>query len=389
MLALRKLAEERVDIVVISPERWFSYRPLVVAEPFGLGSARRFDLAEMVADASAELVEGAVASVHPSTNTLRLADGESLGYDALVIACGARRRAPFPEALTFWGPGASDQMSELVQDFEGGWVPGVAFALPRGSGWPLPLYELALLTSSHLASEGVDGVELMLVTPEAAPLELFGPVASESIGRLLTSRGFGLFTGCEPTGYRRGELSLSPAGRLHAERVVTLPRLEGPGVKGLPVGPHGFIPVDYFGRVAGLEGVYAAGDATTVPIKQGGLAAQMADVVAAQIARDAGAEVEVEPFRPILRGMLLTGETARYLRTESDAGGDEEAIVAEHALWWPPSKVAGRYLAPYLATIATSELAMARPATREPMQVEIELDAALAGGQGSSLRRRS
>ena len=41
---------------------------------------------------------------------------------------------------------------------------------------------------------------------------------------------------------------------------MTLPRIEGPGIAGLPKGPHGFIPVDDYGRVRGLEGVYAAGD---------------------------------------------------------------------------------------------------------------------------------
>jgi sulfide:quinone oxidoreductase len=250
----------------------------------------------------------------------------------------------------------------------------VAFALPSESGWPLPLYELALLTASHLAAEGVDGVELMIVTPEKAPLELFGPAASEPIGRLLARKGVGIFTGSLPTAYRGGELSLSPVGRLAVERAVTIPSIEGPGIEGLPSGPHGFIPVDYYGRVHGLEHVYAAGDATTVPIKQGGLAAQMGEVVARQIASEAGAEVEVGPFRPVLRGMLLTGDTPRYLRTELTEGENPEATIAEHALWWPPSKIAGRHLAPYLATLATADPAPPAPPARSPVTVEVELD---------------
>ena len=147
--------------------------------------------------------------------------------------------------------------------------------------------------------------------PGEVSVELFGAEASEPIIRLLARKGIGIFTGSFPTAYRGGELSLSPAGRLVVERVVTIPRIEGPGIEGLPSGPHGFIPVDYYGRVKGLEDVYAAGDATTVPIKQGGLAAQMGEVVAGQIAVAAGADVEVGPFRPVLRGMLLTGDTPR------------------------------------------------------------------------------
>jgi len=376
MLALRRMAEERVAIVLVSPEKSFTYRPLAVAEPFGVGAERRFDLAEIAADASAELLEGKVSSVDAAAATVRTASGASLDYDALLIACGGRRRAPFPEALTFWGHGGRDRMSELLEDLTGGSVRSVAFALPGGCGWPLPLYELALLTSSHLAAEDERAVELMIVTPEAAPLELFGAEASESISRLLARRGIGLFTGSYPVAYRAGELSLSPAGRLRVERVVTLPRIEGPGIEGLPTGRHGFIPVDHHGRVPGLDGVYAAGDATTVPIKQGGLAAQMADVVAAQIAFGAGATVELEAFRPVLRGMLLTGDTPRYLRAELDQDAGDEAMAAEHALWWPPSKIAGRHLAPYLATLATAELEPPAPSARRPVRVEVEIDPA-------------
>ncbi len=375
MLALRRLAEERVAITVIAPEKSFAYRPLAVAEPFGLGAERRFDLAELAADAGAELLNDRIATVDASAKTVRTASGASLHYDALVIACGARRVAPIPEAITFWGPEGHAQMTELVEDLEGGWVKSVAFVVPRGCGWPLPLYELALLTSSHLVADGARGVELMVVTPEAAPLEVFGAEPSEQIRRLLAQRGIGLFTGSSVTGFRPGELSLSPAGELHVERVVALPRLEGPRIDGLPTGPQGFVPVDLQGNVPGLDGVYAAGDATTVPIKQGGLAAQLADVIAAEIAMSSGAPVEPEHFQPVLRGMLLTGDTPRYLRADFAEGGGEISTVADHALWWPPSKIAGRYLAPHLATLATSELPPNPPSGRHSVAVTVEIDA--------------
>ena len=99
--------------------------------------------------------------------------------------------------------------------------------------------------------------------------------------------------------------------------------------------------------MTGLDGVYAAGDGTAFPIKQGGLATQQADAVAETIAAAAGAPIEPQPFRPVLRGMLLTGGDNRFMRN-AVAGGEGEPEVASHALWWPPSKVAGRYLAPFL-----------------------------------------
>jgi sulfide:quinone oxidoreductase len=100
------------------------------------------------------------------------------------------------------------------------------------------------------------------------------------------------------------------------------------------------------GRVAGIDGVWAAGDGIAFPVKFGGLAAEQADAAAADIAADAGAAVERTPFRPVLRGRLLTSRGDRYLRYDA-AGGEGEATT--HTLWWPPGKVNGRYLAPWLA----------------------------------------
>jgi sulfide:quinone oxidoreductase len=63
------------------------------------------------------------------------------------------------------------------------------------------------------------------------------------------------------------------------------------------------------------------------------------------IARSAGADVEPQAYRPVLRAMLLTGGRPRYLRHE---GGDL-GVAAEDSPWWPPHKISGRELAPYLS----------------------------------------
>ena len=68
-------------------------------------------------------------------------------------------------------------------------------------------------------------------------------------------------------------------------------------------------------HVSGLEHVWAAGDVTSFPIKQGGLAAQQADIAARSIAADAGARVPLEPFQPVLRGALITGDAPEFLRS--------------------------------------------------------------------------
>ena len=160
--------------------------------------------------------------------------------------------------------------------------------------------------------------------------------------------------------------------RLTVDRVVALPAIDGRPIPGVPADQHGFIPTDEHGRVAGCDGVYAAGDGADFPVKQGGLAAQEADAAARHIAASAGAPVDPVPFRPVLRGMLLTGGPPRYLRVVA-AGGGGEGRVSSDILWWPPAKVVGHYLAPWLARHAALGHA---PEGAQGVTVEAELPAA-------------
>jgi sulfide:quinone oxidoreductase len=143
-------------------------------------------------------------------------------------------------------------------------------------------------------------------------------------------------------------VQLDPFGRrLEGVRVVSSPVLDGPDLPGVPADPSGFILADPHGRVPGLADVYAAGDGAAFPLKQGGLATQQADAVAESIAAVVGAPVTPEPYRPVLRAMLLTGGDTRYLQ-HAVAGGDGEGAIATAPLWYPPAKLAGRYLSQFL-----------------------------------------
>jgi hypothetical protein len=71
--------------------------------------------------------------------------------------------------------------------------------------------------------------------------------------------------------------------------------------------------------------------------------------------------------------MLLTGGDNRFMRA-AVAGGGGDARVANHALWWPPSKIAGRYLAPFL--FAQDDLEAVERIRGAHLPVETELDQA-------------
>jgi sulfide:quinone oxidoreductase len=368
-LALQALAPEHVSVELIAPEEEFVYRPLAVAEPFHVGEVRRFPLAGLVGAAGAELRHGALVGVNPDETRAVLADGSTVEYDVLVLALGARPLPAVPGALTFRGvPEDSEALARLLERVTTRDLKRLVFAVPAESTWQLPLYELALLTGEYL-SEHLTHAELTVVTPEEQPLGLFGTKASEAMAQLLEMRGIGLQTSAAPVAFEDSVLRLADGGSVAADAVVALPKLEGPLLHGIPQDERGFVPTDEYGRVAGLTDVYAAGDLTQTSIKQGGIAAQEADAVAEAIAADAGAPVQPSPCRPVLRGLLFTGFVPRFLRHE-EAG---PSLVDTQPLWWPPGKIVGRYLSPFLAEhLGLSTSSEAAPADGLPIEVAVD-----------------
>jgi sulfide:quinone oxidoreductase len=375
-LALRTLAEDRVSVELLAPEPHFWYRPLAVAEPFDLGEVMRFELSELAAAAGAGFSVGALAGVDAGRHLASTSAGSAVPYDLLLVACGAVPTPAVPGALTFRGPADTERIRELLMEIVAGQVRRVAFVVPWGAVWSLPIYELALMTAAYVAERGLDRVELALVTPEDEPLELFGPAGSEAVRELLEQGGIALQTGSCPVELVDGELRLIPEGTIAADRVVALPRLRGLRIDGLPQTVEGFVPVDAYGQVHHLSDVFAAGDITSFPVKQGGIAAQQADAAAEMIAANAGADITPQPFRPLLRGLLLTGGQPRYLRHDLTGAAGETSSASPQPLWWPPAKIVGRYLAPFFGALAGVESPPEAPSAPGAVPVEVELDAA-------------
>jgi len=366
-LALDAIAREYVTVDLIAPEREFTYRPLAVAEPFQMGEVRRFPLDKLVLAGGAHLRDGSLAGVDAEGKRALLQDGQSVPYDMLVLAVGGRPREAVRGALTFRGSEDWSALGDLLERVTAGELRRLVFAVPTGATWPLPLYELAFLASEYLAEHMTRGVEIVIVTPEERPLALFGEAASRAIAELLELRGIQLETASAQS-WIDGTLFLADGRELPADAVVALPKLEGPRIDGIPQDESGFVATDELGGVLGLTDVYAAGDLTQSPIKQGGLAAQQADSVATAIAADAGAPVQATPYTPVLRGLLLTGMVPRFLRSEGPM-----STVDTQPLWWPPTKIVGRYLSPFLAEHLGLATTLAEP-PNEAVPVEVALD---------------
>ncbi len=365
LMGVRDLAGPDVPITLVAPSDVFVYRPASVGEAFGRGQARRYPLAPIATDFGATLTGDSVIAVDGRAHEVLTGTGERIAYDALVLALGASPGATPAADVTVGQPDAAQALRAVVDRAGAAATATIAFVAPGGTSWTLPLYELALMTARELRERG-SGARVLVMTPESRPLAVFGPVAGARIATLLAEADVTFFGSTYATP-RAGRIELAPGGGVvEADAVVVLPPLTGPALPGVPCDDDGFIPTDRFGRVEGHQNVFAAGDATTFPVKQGGLAAQQADTVAAAIAAAFGAPVVPRPFKPVLRGLLLTADGERYIRA-GIGGGEGDATVAAEPQWSPPAKIAGAYLATYLR----------------------DRDGALAGGRGHRLLARA
>ncbi len=353
VLALRAQAEDRVEIEIVAPSAELPFRPAATATPFRPEEeVQVHDLAAIAADAGAALRYDTVRAVAPSAHRVRLSSGTSTTYDALVLAVGARARVGVPGAMTFRDQRDGHLVGGLLDDLEAKQAKRVVFAAPTGVSWTLPLYELALLSSAELDRRDL-ATEVVIITPEAHPLEVFGTAAARHVTALLTERGIRRLRGSAQTVSRR-HVTLASGESLAADAAVAVPRLVGRRIAGVPADWNGFVHVDRRGRVIEVADVFAAGDVTHFPVKQGGLATQQADVIADVLAARACGKVAPPPAPSVLRAQLLGADPPCYLRAELDAAGRPlpptgPPEVSDEADWWPAAKLFGRHLSPWMA----------------------------------------
>lgn len=347
-LALRDLAGERVEVEVCDPRREFVFKPFAVGEPYGVPRSFRYEMGDLVARCGASLRPSRLVSVDPRLRHAIADDGERVAYDHLIVATGVEMRWAVPGAATFWGVVDEGQVGEVFDGLRSGEVRHLVLTMPGGHSWALPLYELALLGASLLSRYNGHGeARITVVTPEDTPLEVFGRGAAERAAKLMEEHGIEVIAGAHPKRFEGERLRIAPGGEIEADAVICLPRLEGRRIDGIPHDSDGFVGVDEFGGVIGLEHAYATGDVTAFPVKQSGIAAQQADTVAEAIAAAAGAGARPRPFDPVLFGVLWIGREPRYIYGRPTGGHGETSSLSRQP---PPmlrdNKPTARYMTP-------------------------------------------
>jgi sulfide:quinone oxidoreductase len=359
-LALREFAGDAAVVTVVDPGHRFAVPGTATARAFGLGEGVDLRLADVVDRAGAGLVGGRLASVDPARRMVMLEGGSLVTYDSLVVAVGAIPVPAVPGALTFTGARDVEVVRGMIDEVGRRALRGagveMAIIVPPGCGWPLAAYELALMTRERLLGQGERGaVSICIVTSEDAPLGLFGDQASAVVQRTLARSRIEVRTGAAVRSWDAGCIELADGASMWADRAIALPVYRGPAIEGLPADALGFIPTEPGGRVAGASDVWAVGDGTANPVKQGGIACRQADAAAAQIAARLGLPADAGAGDGSLSGWMWDGRRGRALPSGAVQPGVDEGAPAPV---WPVAKIGGRFLAPFLhALVADGRLA--------------------------------
>ncbi|MBS1895187.1 MAG: NAD(P)/FAD-dependent oxidoreductase [Actinobacteria bacterium] len=350
-LVIGDLVGERANIEIHSTREDFVYRPHTVGGPFG-NVVKTYDLPALARRCGVEFHPDNIVSVDAGARLATTFHGGSIPYDHLLFAAGASRRWPISGATTFWGIREAADVEEILERFKAGRIRRVAFTMPSIGDWSLPMYELALLTEAELSRAGVADYELTVVTPEDRPLQLFGTEVANAVAGLLESRGIEVIAATRPIGFEGGRLEVAPEASLEFDEVISLPRIEAPEVGGFIHDSKGFIRIDEHCRALRCERTYAAGDITSFPVKQGGIAAQQADTAAEAIAAELGVPIAPSPFDPVLRGVLWTGHEPLYLQHRLAEDDDGASIVSTDPPWeGGEAKIVARRLTSFLAEL--------------------------------------
>src|SRR5690606_26750374 len=226
-LALHHLAGELIELTMVAPEPDFVYRPFAVEEPFTQRPPEQRALAPILAELGWEFRLGSLARVDAGAHRIETAAGESLAYDALIVCIGARARPAYERARTLTTRVTdAAAIDELLRDGRNDSEDRIAFVAPPGGTRTLPAYEPALLARRRAEDLAVDP-ELVVFTPEDAPLDIFGPIPSATVERLLEARRIEVRTGVSVIEGEDGFRLVPDRAQLEARAVVALPLIDG------------------------------------------------------------------------------------------------------------------------------------------------------------------
>jgi len=297
-LLVRKL-RRRIDrgdatVTVVDATGQHTYQPGFMYIAMGGERASNLKRPERsLLDKRVSLVVGNVERVDEETRLVRLADGEAIGYDHLVLASGSRilpEEIPHfeEEAHHFYSAEAARRLRTALDGFKGGRIVIGIASMPYKCP-PAPL-EVAFLIESELRERGLrDKTEIHFCSPIGRAFTIES--VSEMATPILEEKGIELhtFVNVEAIDPERKVVLSLEGEEFPYDLLILVPPHKGAQFvidSGLAPAPGGWLPTDrHTLQVGGRPNVYALGDATDLPLSKAGSTAHFeAPVVAERIA---------------------------------------------------------------------------------------------------------
>lgn len=292
---LRSVLGEEAAITLVSDRQQFTYRPFLTYVAFGLSPDRvQFDLKRIADLHDFRLFAGRVERVEPKKRLIRFG-AHSLAYDSLILATGAATvEEPVPglrRGFTVWNEEGMirlhDRLQRAVEEASADRPARIVFLVPPKAAWTGPIYELAIMAATWLTWKGVRGAfHLRLVTGERRHVEALGPHVHERVAESLAYHGVDAATGRRAVRVEPRRVVFEAGEDVPFDILIDAAVYAGRGPKiGLPVDGDGFYRTRLETRqLVSFDDIYAVGDGSDYPVKQGFLALLQADAAAEHIA---------------------------------------------------------------------------------------------------------
>lgn len=221
-------------------------------------------------------VTGTVNTIDPGARTVALGDGTKLGFDALVIATGARNaidKVPGlleavqrGNAVHYYSVEAASQAHQALREFTGGSLVFLITSQPYRC--PVAPYEGSMLAADLLRDNGSRScTSISVFSPERHPMPSAGPFAGPELVELLNSNGIAFF----------GEHVLdhidSDAKNIHFQHGAVVPFdllvFIPPHEPAVTIDGQGWINVDGSTMQTRFPGIFAIGDTTAITSPSG------------------------------------------------------------------------------------------------------------------------
>ena len=326
---LRRVLDDRVQIVVVDQDDSHVYQPGLLFVPFGLA---RLD--EIIRPRQRQLRRGidyrqaAIDWVDLETERVWLGDGTALEYDVLVVATGSTLVAEETEGLlgpgwlekvfTFYTPEGAAGLHDAFTWFDGGRL--VVNVVDMPIKCPVAPLEFCFLADWYFQELGIrDRMELTYVTPLDGAFTK--PVASATLAGLLEEKGVNLVTE-----FNTGEVD-GPGGRLVSydgrevgfDLAVVVPLHSGAAYVGRSPGlgdELNFVPTDeHTLQSKARQNVFVIGDAANLPVSKAGSVTHFEG------------EILVENIRRFLSGKPLDGSYDGHANCFIESGFHKALLI--------------------------------------------------------------